>query len=117
MANWLHGKVVENRRLNQYLTSLIIDVSLDSYEAGQFVRIGLQDDDAVIARPYSLVSIPQEPHLEVYFNIVEDGPLSPRLFDLKATDCHPRKFCARPGQTFTDTYAERQSRTTYRHRH
>jgi ferredoxin--NADP+ reductase len=86
MANWLDGKVVENRRLNQYLTSLIIDVALDSYEAGQFVRIGLQDNDAVIARPYSLVSTPQEPHLEVYFNIVEDGPLSPRLFDLKAGD-------------------------------
>ena len=86
MANWLDGKVVENRRLNRYLTSLIIDVPLDSYEAGQFVRIGLQDDDAVIARPYSLVSTPQETHLEVYFNIVEDGPLSPRLFDLKAGD-------------------------------
>ena len=34
MANWLDGKVVDNRRLNQYLTSLIIDVGLDGYEAG-----------------------------------------------------------------------------------
>jgi ferredoxin--NADP+ reductase len=86
MANWLDGKVVENRRLNQYLTSLIIDVPLDGYEAGQFVRVGLQDGDAVVARPYSLVSTSQEAHLEVYFNIVEEGPLSPRLFDLKAGD-------------------------------
>ena len=29
MANWLEGKVVENRRLNDYLTSLIIDVELN----------------------------------------------------------------------------------------
>jgi ferredoxin--NADP+ reductase len=86
MANWLEGKVVDNRRLNQYLTSLIIDVGLGGYEAGQFVRIGLADGDTVIARPYSLVNTPEEDHLEVYFNIVEEGPLSPRLFDLKAGD-------------------------------
>jgi ferredoxin--NADP+ reductase len=83
MANWLAGKVVENRRLNQYLTSLIVDVDLAGYESGQFVRLGLQDGDDVIARPYSLVNTPEEQLLEVYFNIVEDGPLSPRLFDLK----------------------------------
>ncbi|MDH3634859.1 MAG: ferredoxin--NADP reductase [Gammaproteobacteria bacterium] len=86
MANWLEGKVVENRRLNDYLTSLIIDVQLNGYEAGQFVRVGLPDGDTVLARPYSLVNTPQESHLEVYFNIVEEGPLSPRLFDLKSGD-------------------------------
>ena len=86
MANWLEGKVVENRRLNDYLTALIVDVDLGDYEAGQFVRIGLRDGDDVLARPYSLVNTPQEQHLEVYFNIVEEGPLSPRLFDLQAGD-------------------------------
>jgi ferredoxin--NADP+ reductase len=86
MANWLEGKVVDNRRLNDYLTSLIIEVELNGYEAGQFVRIGLRDGDDVLARPYSLVNTPQEKHLEVYFNIVEEGPLSPRLFALRSGD-------------------------------
>jgi len=86
MANWLEGRVVENRRLNDYLTALIIKVDLGGYESGQFVRIGLRDGDEVIARPYSLVNTPQEDHLEVYFNIVEEGPLSPRLFALAAGD-------------------------------
>jgi len=86
MANWLEGKVVENRRLNDYLTALIIKVDLGGYEAGQFVRIGLRDGDDVLARPYSLVNAPEEDHLEVYFNIVEEGPLSPRLFALEAGD-------------------------------
>jgi ferredoxin--NADP+ reductase len=86
MANWLQGKVVDNRRLNDYLTALIIDVELGGYEAGQFVRIGLPDGDDVLARPYSLVNTPEENHLEVYFNVVEEGPLSPRLFDLQAGD-------------------------------
>ena len=86
MANWLNGKVVENRRHNDYLTALIIDVELGGYEAGQFVRIGLPDGEDVLARPYSLVNTPEETYLEVYFNIVEEGPLSPRLFALEAGD-------------------------------
>ena len=86
MANWLDGMVVENRRHNDYLTSLIIDVEFSTFEAGQFVRIGLPDGDDVLARPYSLVNTPQESYLEVYFNIVEEGPLSPRLFELDAGD-------------------------------
>jgi ferredoxin--NADP+ reductase len=86
MASWLDGKVVDNRRLNKYLTSLIIDAPLAGYEAGQFVRIGLTDSEEVVARPYSLVNTPEEALLEVYFNIVEDGPLSPRLFELEAGD-------------------------------
>jgi ferredoxin--NADP+ reductase len=86
MANWLEGKVVENRRLNDYLTSLIIEVDLHGYEAGQFVRIGLRDGEEILARPYSLVNRPEENHLEVYFNIVEEGPLSPLLFALQAGD-------------------------------
>ena len=86
MANWLEGKVVENRRVNDYLTSLIIEVDLGGYEAGQFVRIGVRDGDDIIARPYSLVNTPEENYLEVYFNIVEEGPLSPRLFELQTGD-------------------------------
>ena len=86
MASWLEGKVVDNRRLNEYLTALVIDVDLGSFEAGQFVRIGLLDGEDVLARPYSLVNTPDEQYLEVYFNIVEEGPLSPRLFALQAGD-------------------------------
>ena len=86
MASWLTGKVIDNRRLNDYLTALIIDADIGNYEAGQFVRIGLPDGDEVLARPYSLVNTPQEKHLEVYFNLVEQGPLSPRLFELQSGD-------------------------------
>jgi ferredoxin--NADP+ reductase len=86
MAKWIEGKVVENRRHTDYLTSLIIDAPFSPFEAGQFVRIGVADNDEVLARPYSLVNTPEEPYLEVYLNIVEEGPLSPRLFDLQAGD-------------------------------
>ncbi len=86
MANWLDGKVIENRRLNDELTSLIIEAPLGSFESGQFVRIGLEQDDEIVARPYSLVNTTDEDYLEVYFNIVTEGPLSPRLFALQSGD-------------------------------
>ncbi len=86
MANWLEGKVVENRRHNDYLSALVIDVPFTPFEAGQFVRVGVPDGDSVLARPYSLVNTPDEAYLEVYFNIVEEGPLSPKLFALEAGD-------------------------------
>ena len=85
MANWLTGKVIENRRHNDYLTALVIDVDLGGYEAGQFVRIGLPDGEEVLARPYSLVNTPGETYLEVYFNLVEEG--------MQINSCHTLLVC------------------------
>ena len=86
MAKWHNGIVVENRRWTDDLTSLKIDAPLGEFEAGQFVRVGLEIDGEIIARPYSLVNTPGEPELEILFNIVPEGPLSPRLFELQKGD-------------------------------
>ena len=86
MAMWHPGTVVENTRLTERLTSLKIDAPLEAFQAGQFVRVGLEIDGKVVARPYSLVNAPTESPLEFYFNIVEGGPLSPHLFNLKTGD-------------------------------
>ncbi len=86
MAKWLNGTVIENRRWTEELTSLKIDADLGQFNAGQFVRVGLEIDGEIVARPYSLVNAPSEPALEILFNIVADGPLSPRLFELQQGD-------------------------------
>ncbi len=86
MADWIEGEVVENRQWNTRLFSLRIKVALPEYKAGQFVRVALVIDGEVVARPYSLVNAPAEPLLEIYFNIVADGPLTPRLANLSAGD-------------------------------
>lgn len=57
-----------------------------AFTAGQFVRIALDIEGERIARPYSLVNVPGSDHLEVFFNIVPDGPLSPRLAELEPGD-------------------------------
>jgi len=86
MSKWLNGTVVENRHWTEELTSLKIDADLGHFNAGQFVRVGLEIEGEIVARPYSLVNAPSEPVLEILFNIVPEGPLSPRLFELQQGD-------------------------------
>ena len=86
MAKWHNGIVVETRRWTDDLISLKIEAPLGQFEAGQFVRFGLEIDGEIIARPYSLVNVPCGPVLEILFNIVPEGPLSPRLFELQEGD-------------------------------
>ena len=86
MSKWLNAIVIENRRWTSDLTSLKIDADLGQFNAGQFVRIGLEIDGEIVARPYSLVNAPSESALEILFNIVPEGPLSLRLFELQPGD-------------------------------
>lgn len=86
MATWLDGIVVENYRWNERLTSLKFEAPLGPFKAGQFVRVGMEIDGEIVARPYSLVNNPGESPLEIYFNIVPEGPLTPPLFELQAGD-------------------------------
>ncbi|MEM7209807.1 MAG: ferredoxin--NADP reductase [Pseudomonadota bacterium] len=86
MAKWVTGTVVENERVNERLTMLRFTADLPAFEAGQYVRIALEIDGQIVARAYSLVNAPNNPTFEVYFNLVPEGPLSPKLFDLKRGD-------------------------------
>src|SRR5262249_30765950 len=60
-------------------------VRLD-FEAGQFGRIAVDVAGSRIARAYSFVNPPQDPVLEFYMVAVPQGPLSPRLRELKRGD-------------------------------
>ena len=86
MADWLTGKIVEKKSWNDRLFSLRIDCDFDTFESGQFVRVALDIDGERVARPYSLVNMPGDDFLEIYFNIVDEGPLSPRLAELEEGD-------------------------------
>ena len=86
MANWLTGKVLEKIRWNERLFSLRIQCDFKNFESGQFVRVALDIDGERLARPYSLVNTPDDDYLEVYFNIVPEGPLTPKLAKLEEGD-------------------------------
>lgn len=86
MANWLSGRVHKKIQWNERLFSLQIDVAFAPFRSGQFVRVALDIGGERVARPYSLVNTPQDPYLEIYFNIVPEGPLSPALAALESGD-------------------------------
>jgi ferredoxin--NADP+ reductase len=80
-ARWLEGRVIENRRWTDALFSLRVEGPRLRFEAGQFVRIAVEER---VARPFSFVNPPQDPVLEFYGIVVPEGPLSPRLMALRA---------------------------------
>ena len=86
MANWLDGKIIEKKQWNKRLFSLRIQCDFENFESGQFVRVALDIDGERVARPYSLVNTPDDDYLEIYFNIVAEGPLTPKLAELEEGD-------------------------------
>ncbi len=86
MEGWISGTVVENKHWNQRLCSLRVKAELPMFEAGQFLRLALEVNGKLMARPYSLVNAPGDDIAEFYFNKVPDGPLSSRLHILQPGD-------------------------------
>lgn len=86
MADWQQGRITENRQWTERLFSLRFSAPLSEFRAGQFVRIGMEIDGEIVARPYSLVNAPGESELEIFFNIVPEGPLTPALAKLQPGD-------------------------------
>lgn len=56
------------------------------FRAGQYVSIGLPSEEKMIERPYSIVSSPDEPELEIFFELVPHGELTPRLYEIRPGD-------------------------------
>ncbi len=86
MLKWIKGEIVEKRQWAETLFSLRLETLLQDFSAGQFIQIALDVGDERIARSYSLVNAPSERPLEIYFNEVPEGPLTPRLSELNPGD-------------------------------
>jgi len=66
-----------------------------TFAPGQYCTIGLEG----IERPYSIVSSPHEPYLELFVELVPHGALTPRLWSLRLGD--PVSLRPRPKRVFT----------------
>lgn len=86
MNDWVKGKVVAKRRWKEGLYSMQIEAPIADFTAGQFIKVALDIDGDRVGRPYSLVNPPQERPLEIYFNEIPEGPLTPRLSELEPGD-------------------------------
>lgn len=55
-----------------------------SFKPGQYATLGVVEGDKVMERPYSIVSSPEEPEVEFFFELVPDGALTPLIYKLQA---------------------------------
>lgn len=87
MAKWLEAKVANRKDWNDHLFSLRFTCSdFPHFKAGQFTKVGVEQEGKVLSRPYSLVNGPDEDELEIIAVPVEDGLLSPQLHKLQVGD-------------------------------
>lgn len=86
MAQWIEGRVAENKRWSQWLHSVRVEADIAPFRAGQFTKLGLTIDGEIVSRPYSLVNAPDRKPLDFYIIVVPEGPLSGRLAALQPGD-------------------------------
>lgn len=86
MSDWVQGTIVGKHGWAEGLFSMQIEADIGEFAAGQYTKVALDIGDERIVRPYSLVNAPGQQPLEIYFNEVPEGPLTPRLSDLNRGD-------------------------------
>jgi ferredoxin--NADP+ reductase len=87
MSKWVEGRVTGRRDWAENLFSLEVAAPEVSFVAGQFARLALPappgSPEAMVGRPYSFVNPPGSAPHEFYVVTVPEGPLSPRLAQLR----------------------------------
>jgi ferredoxin--NADP+ reductase len=76
MVQWVEGHVVGKTTWSERFVSLQVDAEIAPFEAGQFIKLGLEIEAETVGRPYSLVNPPHERPLEFCFSVVPGGPLA-----------------------------------------
>jgi ferredoxin/flavodoxin---NADP+ reductase len=87
MAQWLDATVKARTDWNDHLFSLACEChDFPAFKAGQFTKFGIEQDGKIVSRPYSLVNSPSASCLEIIAVPVEEGLLSPKLYQLQVGD-------------------------------
>ncbi len=86
MTKWIEGTVVGQKAWTDWLLSLRVEANIGAFEAGQWAKLAVPVGGELVARPYSFVNAPREAPYEFYYNIVPEGPFSPRLARLEPMD-------------------------------
>lgn len=83
---WIHGRIARKHVWYDGLFTLTIDCpGVAPFECGQFLQVGIPLDEKHLHRPYSVAS-PHGNTLEFFIVRVDDGELTPRLWNLREGD-------------------------------
>lgn len=99
MSEWVKAKITGRHTWAEGLYSMQFEGPVADFKAGQYIKVALDIEGDRVGRPYSLVNPPQERPLEIFFNEVPEGPLTPRLSDLGPGE--EVWLSERPGGIFT----------------
>lgn len=81
------ARILDRRDVSADLCILRVDPGGPlEYRAGQYATLGIERDGVRTERAYSMVSSPYEQALEFFVELVPDGGLTPRLFELRRDD-------------------------------
>ncbi|CAL4325704.1 Flavodoxin/ferredoxin--NADP reductase [Buchnera aphidicola (Eriosoma grossulariae)] len=83
MNQWITGKIINIKKWNQNLFSIIIKAPINSFSAGQFAKLSVINDNKKIQRAYSYVNAPNNSNLEFYINLIPNGKFTNHLYQLK----------------------------------
>jgi ferredoxin-NADP reductase len=83
-ASLPRAKLVSRRDITPDLMVIKLEPQPGPYrfKPGQYCTLGIDG----IERAYSIVSAPHEPHLEIFVELVPEGELTPRMWNLKVGD-------------------------------
>lgn len=82
---WVAGEVMARRDWTGELFTLTVGADVEPFVAGQFLRLGLVEEDRFVSRAYSVASAPGAP-LEFFVALVREGALTPALHELGPGD-------------------------------
>ncbi len=99
MSDWVRARITGKHAWTEGLFSMQFDGPIADFKAGQYIKVALDIAGDRVGRPYSLVNPPGERPLEIFFNEVPEGPLTPRLSDLGPGD--EVWLSEKPGGIFT----------------
>lgn len=86
MSQWVEGHVIEKKQWNPNLFSLRVQTPIFDFKPGQFVRLGIEHQDNLVHRAYSLVNQPGSQYIECFITAVENGEVSPLIQRLDVGD-------------------------------
>jgi ferredoxin--NADP+ reductase len=83
LAKHMEAEIVSRRDLaaDLWIVKLRLPEPLP-FKPGQYVTLGVPEGGKLLERPYSVVSSPVESEMEVFFELVPHGALTPRLYEL-----------------------------------
>lgn len=84
-SGWTVGAVTLRQDWTPDLFTLVVEAEVAPFTPGQFLRLGLLEEDRFVSRAYSVAS-PHDHKLEFYIAVVEGGALTPALHTLGPGD-------------------------------